>query len=100
MKRVTIILKTSEVVSVHKAVCMAGADSVVYHPNPRKESVWFSNLHAPAEDGLIRLEVMVFDRLSDKVVSAILATARLGKIEKISNVKKMQEVPDACMLAA
>lgn len=100
MKRITLILKTSEVVSVRKAACIAGADRIVSQPVSHKESVWFSNPHASAEDGLVRLDVMVVDSQSDEVVSAILATARLGKIEKISSVNAKHALSNLCLLAA
>ena len=100
MKRITIILKTSEVMSVRKAACIAGADRIVAHPISHKESVWFSNPHVSAKDELVRLDVMVVDNQSDEVISAILATARLGKIEKISSVNAKHALSNLCLLAA
>jgi len=90
MKRITLILKTSEVMSVRKAACIAGADSIVAHSISHRESVWFLNPHVSEDDKFVRLDVMVVDSQSDEVVSAILTTARLGKIEKISQVNAEQ----------
>jgi len=100
MKRITLILKTSEVMSVRKAACIAGADRIVAHPISHKESVWFSSPHVSAEDELIRLDVMVVDRQFDEVISAILTTAQLGKIEKISSVNAKHALSDQLLLAA
>jgi len=86
MKRITIILKTSEVMSVRKAACIAGANHVVVHPTSHRECAWFPSPQASAEGAPVRLGLMVVDRLSDEVVSAILATAHFGKIENISPV--------------
>ena len=100
MKQITLILKTSEVMSVRKAACIAGADRVVAHPVSHKESVWFSNPHVSAGDELVRLDVMAVDSKSDEVISAILTAARLGKIEKISSVNAKFALSNLCLLAA
>jgi nitrogen regulatory protein PII len=100
MKRITIILKTSEVMSVRKAACIAGADRIVAHPISHRESIWFPSPHVSEDDELIRLDVMVVDSQSDEVVSAILKTARLGKIEKISQVNAKQPAYSLFKLAA
>jgi nitrogen regulatory protein PII len=100
MKRITLILKTSEVVPIRKAVCIAGAGRIVACPISHRESISFPDPHASAEDEFVRLDVMVVDGQSDEVVSAILATARLGKIEKISSVNAKHALSNLCLLAA
>ncbi|MGO8756368.1 MAG: hypothetical protein ACLQHK_14225 [Gallionellaceae bacterium] len=100
MKRITLILKTSEVMSVRKAACIAGASHVIVHPVSHRECAWFPSPQASAEGAPVRLDVMVVDRLSDEVVSAILATAHLGKIEKISTANARQASHSLCRLAA
>ena len=100
MKRITLILKTSEVMSVRKAACIAGADRIVANPISHWESVWFPSSHVSKDDELVRLDVMVVDSQSDGVVSAILATARLGKIEKISQINAKQPAYNLLKLAA
>lgn len=100
MKRITLILKTSEVIAVRKAACIAGAERIVAHPISHRESVWFSSPHVSAEDELVRLDVMVVDSQFDEVISAILKTARLGKIEKISQVNAVQPSYSLLKLAA
>ena len=100
MKRITLIMKTSEVMTVRKAACIAGANHVVVHTISHRECVWFQNPHVSAEDAPVRLDVTVVDSLSDEVVSAILTTARLAKIEKISIVNAKQASYSLCGLAA
>lgn len=85
MKRITLILKTSEVMSVRKAACIAGANSIVVHPSHRGCSA-YPNPLVSAQDELVRLDLMVVDSQSGEVVCAILATAHSGKIENISPV--------------
>ncbi len=85
MKRITLILKTSEIMCVRKAACIAGANNIVVHPLHREYS-GYPNPLVSAQDELVRLNVMVVDNRLDEVVSAILATAPSGKIETISPV--------------
>lgn len=100
MKRITLVLKTSEVMSVRKAACIAGADRVVAFPVSNRESVCFTNPNASFDEAPVRLYVTVIDSLSDGVVSAILAAARFGKIEKINNINAKQALSNICLLAA
>ncbi|MGA8148344.1 MAG: hypothetical protein WB870_12355 [Gallionellaceae bacterium] len=87
MKRITLILRTLEVMSVRKAAHIAGASHVVVHPVSHRECAWLPRPQASAEGAPVRLDVMAVDRLSDEVVSAILATAHLGKIEKAQSMQ-------------
>lgn len=100
MKRITLIMKTSEVMAVRKAACIAGANHVVVHAISHRECVWFQSPQVSAEDAPVRLDVTVIDSLSEEVVSTILATAPLGKIEKISTVNAKQASHSFCGLAA
>ena len=100
MKRITLILRTSEVIAVRKAACIAGADRMAAHPVSYRECAWASIPHIPVEDELVRLEVMAVDSQFDGVVSAILSAARFGKIEKISHVNAKHALSDCRLLAA
>ena len=100
MKRITLVLKTSEVMAVRKAACIAGADRIAAHPISHRESVCFSSRHVSADDEFVRLDVMVVDKNSDEVVSAILKTARVGKIEKISQLNARHALANVYLLAA
>ena len=100
MKLITLILKTSEVMAVRKAACIAGADRIVAHPVSHRETACFSTRDISDDDEFIRLDVMVIDRNSDEVVSAIVKTARVGKIEKISPVNARHALANFCLLAA
>ena len=100
MKRITLILKTTEVMAVRKAACIAGADRIVAHPISHQESACFSSRDIPADDEFVRLDVMVIDKNSDEVVSAILKTARVGKIEKITPVNARHALANVWLLAA
>ena len=100
MKRITLILKTSEVMAVRKAACIAGADRIVAHPVSHRETACFSTRDISDDDEFIRLDVMVIDKNSDEVVSAIVKTARVGKIEKICQVNARHALANVCLLAA
>jgi nitrogen regulatory protein PII len=100
MKQITLILKTSEVMAVRKAACIAGADRIVAHPVSHRETACFSRRDVLHDDEFIRLDVMVIDRNSDEVVSAIVKTARVGKIEQITQVNARHALANLCLLAA
>ena len=100
MKRITLILKTSEVMAVRKAACIAGADHIVAHPVSHRETACFLSRDISADDEFIRLHVMAIDRNSDEVVSAIVKTARVGKIEKIIQVNARHALANVYLLAA
>ena len=86
MKRITLILKTAEVLPVRKAACIAGANHIVVHTMPHRECALVPIRQVSAEEDLVKLDVMVVDSHFDEVVSTILTTAHFGKIEKISSV--------------
>ena len=100
MKRITLVLKNSEVLDVRKAACIAGAECIVAHPIAHRERFCFSSRQVTTEDEFVRMDVTVVDRNSDEVVSAILKTARVGKIEKISHVNARHALANLHLLAA
>jgi nitrogen regulatory protein PII len=100
MKRITLILKTSEIMAVRKAACIAGADRIVARAISKRDRACFSSHEISADDEFLRLDVMVIDKNSDEVVSAIVKTARVGKIEKISQVNARHVLANLCLLAA
>ena len=89
MKLITTVLKSSEVGNVRKAVTVAGAERVVVSMLVRRNRAielgdWYDSSVSAGQDDPVRVEVMVDDNQADSVVSAIIATARFGKIEKIT----------------
>ena len=100
MKRIALILKTSEVISVRKAVAIAGADHIVAHAISHHESVWFTSSQVSEGDELVGLDVVVVDSKSDEVMSAILKTAHHGKIERISHINARHAFANFNKLAA
>ena len=89
MKRITTVLKSSEVGCVRKAVTVAGAERVVVSMLVRTNRAaelgdWYGSGVVSRQDEPVRVEVMVDDNQADSVISAIIATAQCGKIEKIS----------------
>lgn len=87
MKKITIILKASEVTTVRKAVCSAGGSRVVITPNSSRNSVelrdWNHGMPASTQNDQVRFDVTVDDEFSDSVISAIFSSASVGKIETI-----------------
>ena len=65
MKRITLILKTSEVMSVRKAVRVAGANRIEVQPSHR-ECGGDPNTIVSAEDELLQLELMVREKYDIK----------------------------------
>jgi len=100
MKRITLILKVSEVMAVRKAACIAGADRIVAHQVSSRETNYFSSREISVDDEFVRLDVMVIDKNSDEVVSAILKTVHDGMIEKISPVNARHVLANLSLLAA
>jgi nitrogen regulatory protein PII len=88
MNRITMVLKSSDVMAVRRAVFEAGASRVVVTPLPRQEWAtyrdWYLGKHASWGNEPIRIDVGVDECHADKIVSAFLTTARSGKIEKIT----------------
>jgi len=100
MKRITLVLRTSEVLPVRKAASIAGASHVVVHTMPHRECALVPSMRISEEDDLIRLDVMVIENHFDMVVSTILATAHFGKIEKISTINAKHALFELCKMAA
>lgn len=88
MKRITIVLKASEVTAVRKAVCAAGGNRIVIAPVSSRNAVelmdWNCGLPVSAQDDQVRLDVTVDNEYSDGVISAIFSSAHVGKIETIA----------------
>lgn len=88
MKRITIILKTSEVTAVRKAVFAAGGSRIVIAPLSRRNAVelsdWNCGMPFSAQNDQVRFDVTVNNEYSDGVISAILSTAIVGKIETVT----------------
>jgi nitrogen regulatory protein PII len=100
MKRISVVLKASEVTAVRKAVCSAGGSRVVITPMAHRACVtelsdWYCGAPATEHGDHARLDVMVDDQGADAIVGAILATAHAGKIEQITRMpaKEMRVSP-------
>jgi nitrogen regulatory protein PII len=91
MRRIRIVLKESDVTAVRKAVCCAGGDRVVVTPRPHRVCAaeladWYCGTPFAQRDDQVSLEVLAEDDRADAVVSAIVATAHVGKIEQITRM--------------
>lgn len=89
MKRIATVLKASEVTSVRKAVSVAGASHIVITPISHRECAidlgdWYCGTPVSEHDDHVRLDATVDDDRSDDIISAILTTAHVGKIENIA----------------
>lgn len=89
MKRITVVLKTSEVTDVRKAIFAAGGNRVVVAPVSRHQCAveladWYCGTPEAERDDYVRLDVTVDDGQPREVVSAIIAIAHTGMIEKIA----------------
>jgi len=89
MKRITAVLKTSEVTEVRKAISAAGGNRIVIATVPHRLcsvelADWYCGTPDADRGDYVRLDVTVDDGRSEKVVSAIIATAHSGMIEKIA----------------
>lgn len=88
MRRIAMVLKSSEATAVRKAVTVAGATLVIVTPVGRRDGTvnlgrWFCERVNTDDDQPVRLEVIAEDSASQQIVSAILAHARSGGIENI-----------------
>lgn len=87
MKRITIILKASEVTTVCKAVCAAGGSRIMISQASSRNSVelrdWNHGMPASPQNDQVKFDVTVDDEVSDGVISAIFSSASVGKIETI-----------------
>jgi len=89
MNRITMLLKSSDVMAVRRAVFAAGASRVVVSPLPRHAWAaylqdWYCGKPAAGCDALVQLDVGVDACHADDVISAFLATAHVGKIGRIT----------------
>lgn len=89
MKRITAVVKTSEVTEVRKAIFSAGGNRLaVATASHRQCSVemgdWYCGTPKAERNDYVRLDVTVDEGRAEKVVSAIIATAHSGMIEKIA----------------
>lgn len=100
MRRIAMILKSSEATTVRKAVAAAGANLVIVTPISRRNGTvnlgrWYCDDAGLDTDQPVRLEVIAEDESSNAIVSVILAHARAGGIENIipfPGGKQLQEV--------
>jgi hypothetical protein len=79
MKRIATLVRESEAMAVRKAVCMAGAESVVITPiTPHSDAIdswpWYG------EHGHVQLEVRTDDSHYGGIVSAIKRAVYVGNI--------------------
>lgn len=89
MNFITVLLKTSELIAVRRAVFTAGASRVVVLPLPKRARAAYFHDWSFSQDDLkldapIRLDVGVDDCHTDDVISAFLMTAHVGIIKRIA----------------
>jgi hypothetical protein len=89
MNCITMLLNTSEVMAVRRAVFAAGASRVVVSPLSKQARAahfqdWYFGKNNARCDAPIRIDVGVDESHEDDVVSAFLATAHVGQIERIA----------------
>lgn len=85
MKRITTLLRESDAVEVRNAVCAAGAKLVLFTQVPQPQRTadpwqWRGGYSAEAEQMHVRLEVIVDDSLSGRIVAAIKETSHSGRV--------------------
>jgi nitrogen regulatory protein PII len=91
MKRITLVLKTSEVTDVRKSIFAAGGSRIVVAPLSHhlcavELADWYCGMSEAERNDYVRLDVTVDDDQSKEVVSAIIAIAHTGMIEKIASL--------------
>jgi nitrogen regulatory protein PII len=89
MKRITAVVKTSEVSVVRKAIFAAGGNRMAVAVVPHRLcsvelADWYCGTPNADQADHVRLDVIVDDIRSENVISAIIATAHNGMIEKIA----------------
>ena len=89
MSRITMLLKSSDVMAVRRAVFAVGANRVVVSPLPNNAwaayfQEWCSGNPVSLSDAPVRIDVSVDENHEDDIVSAFLRTAHAGKIERIA----------------
>lgn len=87
MKRITAVLRTSEATEVRKAIFAAAGDRIVVTTVSHRLCAieladWHCGMPDADRDRYVRLSVTVEDFRAQQVVSAIIATAHAGMIEK------------------
>jgi nitrogen regulatory protein PII len=105
MTRITMLLKSSDVMAVRRAVFAVGAQRVVVTSLPRQECAayrdWYFGRQTEWTDAPVRIDVSVDECHADKIVSAFLTTARAGKIERITQyAMKLKGFPLPILQAA
>jgi len=88
MSCITMLLKSSDVMAVRKAVFSAGASRVVISPLPKSAwaayfQEWCSGKADPHADTPVKIDVSIEACCVDGIVAAFLNTAHAGKIERI-----------------
>lgn len=96
MNKVTTLVKTSEVMSVRRALFEAGSQRIVVTPLPNREwdaalSDWHCSKELKWQDAPVRLDIWAARNRTDDIVSAFMRTASVGKIEKISNIMSKRD---------
>lgn len=89
MNCIIMLLKTSDVMAVRRAVFTAGASRVVVSPLPKEARAahfkdWYFGKDNLRCDVPIRIDVGVDDCHTDDVISAFLTTAHVGIIKRIA----------------
>jgi nitrogen regulatory protein PII len=97
LKRINIVINASEVAAVGKAVFIAGAIGLMIVPVPHRTCIgelsdWYCGIAIAQHEDHVRLEVTSDDNQSDGILSAILSTARAGKIENITQLAPDKEL--------
>ena len=89
MKRIVVVLRAADAATVRKAAFTAGTEWLTITPVSRRESAnKFEDWRSVPSDqqNAVRLDVIVDDNNSDRVVSAILSSAQAGAIEKFASI--------------
>lgn len=106
MSRITMLLKSSDVMAVRRAVFAVGANRVVVSTLPRHAWAaslpdWYIGKPASWSDAPVRIDVSVDENHADDIVSAFLTTAHVGKIERIAqSTSKTKRIFPALLQAA
>ncbi len=81
MKIIATILKASEALDVRRAVARAGAENFVLFPVSRRAELNDWSCGSTDREDHVRIEVTSADDRSEGILSAIMRTAHVGKIE-------------------
>lgn len=93
MNKITMLIKASEVMAVRRAIFEAGAERVEVNPLHSHEweaslADWYHGKKLQWQDAPISLDVFAEKNQITAVISAFMRVARVGKIEKISPIKR------------